>query len=178
MTNKINILLLLTTVLLLVSSCKSNYDESLDDLVHGIYFGMDRDTFYKHCWDLNQEGQTAHGTLDNNVMYEDSVNFEPKVVVNFYPEFVEDKISEFPISFYFKGWSPWKKNELNQDLLYGQVIQYFEKKYETKFEEKKLPNGKVAHYKVLKPVTIRVYKDIDEMLVKADIKHAGFQKGG
>ena len=162
-------------IILSAGACKNvNYDESLDDLVHGLYFGMDKDAFFKHCWDLNQEGITGHGTLDNNVMYEDSVNFEPKVVINFYPEFAENKISEFPMSFYFKGWAPWTKKELNQDRLQKQVLQFFEKKYEITFEEKKFPNGQIAYFKVIGSLTIRVYKDIDEMLVKADIKHAKF----
>ena len=164
-------------LLLGLSSClNSNYDESLDDLVHGLYFGMEKDAFFKHCWDLNQEGKTGHGTMDNNVMYEDSVNFEPKVVINFYPAFVEDKISELPMSFYFKGWAPWNKKKLNQDFLLKQVVAFFEKKYETAFQQKKLPNGQIGYYKVIKPITIRIYKDIDEMLVKADIKHSVFQQ--
>lgn len=169
--------ILLSTMFLLVgTACENNYDESLDNLVHGLYFGMEKEAFFKHCWDLNQEGKTGHGTMDNNVMYEDSMNFEPKVVINFYPKFVDDKISTFPMSFYFKGWSPWKKNQLSQDLLMKQVLSFFEKKYETKFKEKKLPGGAIAYYSVIKPLTIRIYKDVDEMLVNADIKHDVFQK--
>ena len=168
---------LLIVLLVGFSACKStNYDESLDDLVHGIYFGMEKEVFFKHCWDLNQEGKTGHGTVDNNVMYEDSINFEPKVVINFYPEFEEDKISELPMSFYFKGWAPWNKKKLSQDVLRKQVLNFFEKKYDTKFESKKLANGTTAYFKVIPPITIRVYDDIDEMFVKADIKHAHFQK--
>lgn len=163
-------------ILLFSTACKNiNYDASLDDLVHGLYFGMERDAFFKHCWDLNQEGITGHGTMDNNVMYEDSMNFEPKVVINFYPEFVEDKIATFPMSFYFKTWAPWNKKELSQDRLEKQVLKYFENKYEIQMEEKELPSGKKVYYKVLKPITIRVFKDFDEMLVKADIQHANFQ---
>ena len=160
-----------------IQSCKDNsHDEALDDLVQGLYFGMEKDVFFKHCWDLNQEGITGHGTLNNNVMYEDSVNFDPLVVVNFYPEFVDDKIAELPMSFYFKGWSPWTKKELNQNRLKEQVLKFFQKKYGPDFKEKKLPNGDIAYYKVMKPVTIRIYNDVDEMLVKADIKNENFQK--
>lgn len=169
-------MLVFTTVILCGVSCKNNYDESLDDLVHGIYFGMDKDTFFKHCWDLNQEGKTGHGTIDNNVMYMDSINFEPKVVVNFYPDFVDNKIANMPMSFYFKGWAPWTKNELNQERLQKQVRAFFEKKYNTEFKEKTLPNGDVALYKVIDPLTIRIYKDVDEMLVRADIKHDVFSE--
>ena len=67
------------------------YDKSYDELVKGLYFGMEKKAFFDHCWDLNQKGETHHGTIDNNVMYVDSVNFTPKVIVNFYPEFFRRK---------------------------------------------------------------------------------------
>lgn len=167
---------LILILLIGVFSCESNYDESMDDLIMGLYFGMEKDAFFKHCWDLNQEGKAHHGTKDNNVMYMDSINFDPKVVINFYPRFTDDKISALPMSFYFKGWAPWNKNELRQDSLQMQVVRFFEKKYGPGFKEKKVGNGDIAYYKVIGPLTIRVYKDTDEMFVKADIQNKNFQK--
>lgn len=167
----------LTFMVIGVCSCTTDtsYDETLDDLVLGIYFGMDKDEFFKHCWDLNQNGHAQHGSLNNNVMYYDSINFKPKVVINFYPKFVDNKISELPFSFYFKGWSPWNKHTLTQDKLISQVVDWFEKKYNTPFKSKEV-NGQTVYYQIIGPLTIRVYPDIDEMLIKADIKHKYFME--
>ncbi len=161
-------------------SCTNNgkafdkYDEGLDDIVMGLYFGMERQDFLDHCWDLNQKGKTGHGTIGNMVMYVDSLNFDPKVIVNFYPEFEKDVISEMPFIFYFNAWAPWNAKELNQEKLYQQTIQFFEKKYNTTLDKKEAPNGKHLHYKTIGPLMIRVYKDIDEMKVYADVRNFAY----
>ncbi|MBT8231986.1 MAG: hypothetical protein KJN84_05135 [Bacteroidia bacterium] len=152
-----------------------SYDDSYDELVKGLYFGMDKQEFFSHCWDLNQKGETHHGTIDNNVMYVDSINFDPKVIVNFYPEFLDDKISKLPMSFYFHGWAPWNKNLLSQDSLSLQVMKLMEAKYGEGFEKRTAPNGRPFHIKFAGPLMIRVYNDIDEMIVKADISHKYYQ---
>ena len=155
---------------------QTKYDKSYDELVKGLYFGMERQAFFDHCWELNQNGETQHGTIDNNVMYMDSVNFDPKVVINFYPDFNEDKISKMPMSFYFHGWAPWDKDKLNQDILANQVIKLFEKRYEASFEERKAPNGRPFQVMFIGPLMVRVYNDVDEMIVKADITHKYFKE--
>jgi len=174
--------LLLLFIVVVNFSCKnssnasSDYDETLDDIVWGIYFGMERQDFLDHCWELNQEGKTNHGTIKNQVGYVDSLNFEPKVIVNFYPRFEKNVISEMPFIFYFNAWAPWNNDELKQEDLYQQVINYFEKKYETKLEKKDAPNGKSLYYKIIGPIMVRVYKDVDEMKVFADIRHLNYVK--
>jgi len=169
------------TILLTICSCKTeytpgSYDEKLDNIVKGVYFGMDKDDFFKHCWDLNQEGLTHHGTIANMVMYVDSLNFEPKAVINFYPKFHEDVVSEMPIVYYYHAWAPWNKNELKQDSLQMQVVRYYEHKYDAKFEKKSAKPGYDVYYKVIGPVMVRVYKDQDEMLVKADIRNSVYME--
>jgi len=168
------------SLLLGVTSCKnvsSNepYDESLDDLVKGIYFGMERKDFFDHCWDMNQAGDTHHGTIANMVMYIDSINYDPKTVINFYPKFEKDLISELNMIYYYHAWAPWNKNELKQDSLQMEVVRYFENRYETSFEKKEARPGYDVYYSHVNPLLIRVYKDRDEMLVKADIIHSGYQ---
>lgn len=168
-------------LMLMCHSCKNpsstaDYDESLDDLVKGVYFGMTKDDFFKHCWDMNQVGETNHGTIGNMVMYKDSINFDPKVVINFYPEFVDDKISELPMIFYFHAWAPWNKAELPQEKLEQQVKTFFEKRYNMTMEKKDAGNGKHVYFKVVGPLMIRVYKDSDDMLIKADIRNSVYMK--
>jgi len=170
------VLVLVFAVMLIFLRCgQAKYDKSYDELVMGLYFGMDRQVFFDHCWDLNQKGKTQHGTIDNNVMYMDSVNFEPKVVVNFYPDFIDDKISKLPMTFYFHGWAPWNKNKLSQVELSKQVIKWFENRYTGKFEKQKAPNGRSFNVLFSGPLMIRVYNDIDEMIVKADISNKYFK---
>lgn len=164
-----------------MSSCKSEYKpgsyaEELDDIVKGVYFGMSKDDFFKHCWDLNQEGLTHHGTIANMVMYVDSSNFAPKAVINFYPKFSNDVVSEMPVIYYYHAWAPWNKNELKQDSLQMQVVRYYERKYDTKLEKKEAKHGYDVYYKVIGPLMVRVYKDQDEMLVKADIRNSVYME--
>jgi len=174
--------ILVLVCMMVVYSCQTktytpgSYDESLDDLVKGIYFGMEKEDFYKHCWDLNQEGETNHGTIANMVMYVDSVNFTPKSVINFYPKFEKGKISELPMIFYYHSWAPWNKNELQQDSLQQEVVRFFENKYEVKFDKKLAREDNYVYYKSIGPLLVRVYNDIDEMMVKADIRNAAYTK--
>jgi len=179
---KIHILLISIVLYVITFSCNkgttasSDYDEALDDIVMGVYFGMEQKDFFDHCWELNQEGKTGHGTIGNMVMYPDSLNFDPKVIVNFYPKFEKNVISEMPFIFYFKAWAPWNKKELTQEKLYQQVIKFFEKKYDTTLEKQDAPNGKHLHLKQMGSVMVRVYKDIDEMKVNADIRHLKYMQ--
>lgn len=154
-----------------------SYDERLDDLAMGLYFGMERQDFLDHCWDLNQEGKTHHGTIGNMVMYIDSSNYDPKVVINFYPKFNENQeISELPMIFYYHAWAPWNKNELKQDTLQQQVVRFFSKRYDVEFEKTQAKEGYDVYHKIKGPVMIRVYKAEDEMLVKADIRNSVYMK--
>lgn len=152
-------------------SGKKPYNEKYDNLVHGLYFGMDKKEFFDHCWELNQKGKTQHGTVDNNVMYIDSLNFDENVVVNFYPDFEDEKIARLPMSFYYSGWAPWNKKQLSQSRLLDAVIDHFENLYGEGFERREAKNGNSFHVKFEGPLMIRVYKDIDEMIVKADISN-------
>ncbi len=157
-------------------SCKDTYSEdNLEDLVMGLYFGMEKKEFYDHCWELNKLGKAHHGSLNNEVMYMDSVNFNHTVSVNFFPAFVDGVITELPMTFYYAGWAPWNTDKLDQDSLLLEVKSWLEIKFGDGFVEKKLSNNDVGYYKVDGPRTIRLYKDKNEMLVKADIKHKDFK---
>ena len=79
------------------------------------------------------------------------------------------------MSFYYHGWSPWNKEELSQDKLLKEVISYFENRYGEGFEEQRAPNGRPFYIKFAGPLMIRVYNDIDEMIVKADISNKYFK---
>lgn len=171
-----NTFLILFSFLICLSSCKDaskpgGYNEALDDLEKGVYFGMEKEDFFTHCWDMNQSGETHHGTIGNMVMYVDSINYDPKVVINFYPKFVDNKISEMPMIFYFHAWAPWNTKELSQDSLQLQVVKYFENKYEVAFEKMESKPGYDIYYKAFGPLKVRVYKDQDNMKVMADIMH-------
>lgn len=148
-----------------------NYNESLDNLEKGVYFGMEKEDFFTHCWDMNQAGETHHGTIGNMVMYMDSTNYSPKVVINFYPKFNEGKISEMPMIFYYHAWAPWNASELPQDSLQMQIVRYFENKYEVSFDKLESRPGFDIYYKAIGPLKVRVYKDQDKMKVNADIMH-------
>ena len=45
--------------------------------------------------------------------------------MNFYPEFVDGKISEMPVQFLYNGWSPWTKS-LSADSLQVEILKWYE----------------------------------------------------
>ncbi|MEL6988455.1 MAG: hypothetical protein AAGK97_11580 [Bacteroidota bacterium] len=163
-------------IVFLFMACHNQHAKiDTSQIVKGVYFGMDADTFFKHCWDMNQKGETHHGSLDNNVMYVDSLNFSDIVNINFYPKFNEDrKISIMPMKFSYRNWNIWSKEKYSQDKLQKEVVKFFEMKYGEGFNSKEIDENHTGYFKVIGPLTIRVFKDFDEMIVKADLKHKDF----
>jgi len=133
MKTKILWLIPVLITILLVSSCtpKTKYDRMLkqelasgirhDSLFMGLYLGMPAKEFYTHCWELNRKGLIRQGTRNMTVAYQIKDELKYPATMDFYPEFVSDKISEMPVRFVYNGWAPWNK-KLSADSLQVQVI--------------------------------------------------------
>jgi len=86
-----------------------------DTLFFGIYFGMTTKEFYAHCWKLNKEGLIRQGEHNLSVEHDfDELKHTAKM--NFYPNFIEEKIYEMPVQFQYTGWSPWSKHMWSDSL--------------------------------------------------------------
>jgi hypothetical protein len=131
-----------------------------DSLFLGLYFGMPEKEFYGHCWKLNHKGLIKQG--ETNTMAELQLTDELKyeAVMDFYPKFNQGKISEMPVSFKYKGWSPWNKT-LSSDKLEIAVQKWYEKTYGRGFIKVKHPLHGMAYVKIDGNRRITIFKEND-----------------
>lgn len=94
----------------------------VDSLFMGIYLGMTSKQFYVHCWQLNKEGLFTDGANNHAVLYHlKNGELKYRGSMNFYPEFINDKIYKMQATLSYDAWAPWNKNtmadSLQQDVL-------------------------------------------------------------
>jgi hypothetical protein len=177
------IMLLIFGSLLTGCSPKAKYDRMLkhelasgirnDSLFLGLYFGMPEKEFYLHCWKLNQKGIIRQGENNVTVLYELKNELKYPGSMDFYPKFLDGKIVELPIRFFYKGWAPWNK-ELSGDKLEADVLNYCETLFGKGFIEVKHSKRGTAFVKVNGNRRITIFRQDDrhvwailtDMLVK------------
>lgn len=98
-----------------------------DSLFLGMYLGMTRDSFFKHCWQLNKDKLISHGQMNMSVEY-DLKELSESAKMNFYPNFYEDKIYEMPAMITDSRWAPWNP-EATSDSIKTDVKNLMEKWY-------------------------------------------------
>jgi hypothetical protein len=118
-----------------------------DSLFMGIYFGMHSKDFYTHCWDLNKKGLIKQGEGNRTVEYQMKNELKHPAVMNFYPNFKDDKIFDMPVRFKYKGWAPWNK-ELSSDKLQEELVSYYEKQYGKGFIKVKNKKDGILYVKI------------------------------
>jgi hypothetical protein len=139
-----NIKFILLPLLLIVSvvhfSCspKARYDRKLkkelesgvryDSLFMGLYLGMPEKDFYTHCWKLNRKGLIKQGSNNTTVQYITRNELRFPATMDFYPKFLNGKISEMPVRFTYTGWAPWNR-ELSSEKLQADVLNWYRKIY-------------------------------------------------
>lgn len=116
--------------------CGSEYDRKAkaelakgirsDSLFLGIYLGMPRQAFFDRCTELNKQKQITNG-LASMVEYKfkDSNDL---VVMHFFPEFSDAKISAMKAEYNYESWAPWNK-EYFSERLQAKLMKIFEKRY-------------------------------------------------
>ncbi len=109
-----------------------------DSLFFGIYLGMSSKDFYAHCWNLNKTGLIRQGATNTSVYYEVK-DFEYPASMDFYPNFIQDKIVEMPVLFAYDSWAPWNKH-LSAENLKAEVLKLMEEWYGSGFIEIENPN--------------------------------------
>jgi len=171
---KIRVLWLLMYLLFLsiVSGCSptARYERRLkqelakgiryDSLFMGIYLGMPEKDFYVHCWKLNRLGLVRQGTNNTTVAYVLKNELKHPALMDFYPTFTDDRISEMPVRFAYAGWAPWNK-ELSSDNLQLDVLNWYKKTYGRGFMEVRHPEKGTAYIKVNGNRRILIFKKDD-----------------
>jgi hypothetical protein len=118
-----------------------------DSLFLGLYFGMPEKEFYSHCWKLNQKGLIKQGESNTTAELQLKNELKYPAVMDFYPRFMQGKISEMPVSFKYTGWTPWNKR-LSSTNLQTNVVKWYEKIYGTGFIKVKHPLHGTAYVKI------------------------------
>jgi len=177
MKTKISWLMPVLISIWIISGCspKAKYEKMLkselasgvryDTLFMGIYFGMPEKEFYTRCWNLNKKGIIRQGMRNTTVEYQLKNELKYPGTMDFYPEFIEGKISEMPVEFLYNGWAPWNKS-LSADSLQSDVLKWYEKQYGKGFIEVKHSKRGIAYVKIDGNRRISIFKE-DEMHVWA-----------
>lgn len=153
----------------LATACRSEYHQRVeaelakgvreDSLFLGITFGMSSKEFYAHCWELNKQGIIREGTQNMTVMYEET-NLQHPAVMDFYPDFYEEKIYEMPVTYSYKAWAPWNK-ELFADSLQQDLLTLYKQRYGSDFIVVEHPATGKAYVKVDGNRRISIYREDD-----------------
>lgn len=94
--------------------------ERYDSLFLGLYLGMPDRDFFAHCFDLNRKRLVKQGAAGAVVEYV-LPDQNPKILMNFFPDFYEEKICQMPVRFSYQAWAPWNR-ELQSDSLQQRLM--------------------------------------------------------
>lgn len=132
----------------------------VDSLFLGYYLGMPREDFYAHSWKLNsQEIITGQQTVHYQL-----TELKSPAVMEFYPQFQNDKIYQMPIEIHYTGWAPWNK-EFFADSLVLDMVRLYEKKYDADFFKSIHPeSGKEAYIDINGNRRISIFKQDDRIV--------------
>ncbi|MEO6498975.1 MAG: hypothetical protein ABIN95_08185 [Mucilaginibacter sp.] len=100
----------------------------VDSLFLGISFGMTSKTFYGHCWELNKKGILSDGASNTMVLYKIDSALKYPATMNFYPDFLANKIYHMRVTFAYDAWAPWNK-ALYADSLVTDVLRLYKNWY-------------------------------------------------
>ncbi|MBK7627879.1 MAG: hypothetical protein IPJ16_11940 [Bacteroidales bacterium] len=136
-----------------------------DSLFMGLYLGMPDKDFYTKCWQLNRKGLIKQGGTNTTVEYQMRNELKYPATMDFYPSFVNSKISEMPVRFVYSGWAPWNK-ELTSEKLQADVLSWFKQVYGNDFMEVQHPEKGMAYVNISGNRRISIFKE-DELHVWA-----------
>ena len=124
------------------------------------------------------------GERNSTAEYELKDELKYPALMDFYPKFIQGKISEMPVWFKYKGWAPWNKS-LSSDNLEVEVLKWYNKLYGGGFIKVKHPLHGTAHVKIdgnrritiFKENDLRVWTVFTDMSLKKDWKAIGSGTG-
>lgn len=156
-------------MLIFISSCeqRSEYERLVqreldsgvrnDSLFLGYYLGMEKEDFFDHSWQLNQQNKITGGAQ----IYYKIKDLSGDATMVFYPEFKNDRIFRMPIEIYYDSWAIWNR-EFYSDSLITEMVDYYEDIYGQGFIQTVHPEvEKEAWIKVDGNRRISIYKKDD-----------------
>lgn len=143
---KIILIWALGAVVLLSSCMNDPYEEMksrelgsevrYDSILLGLKFGMSRQQFFDRFWELNKQKIVREGPANSSVQYPLKDQLGSAGVLQFYPNFHQEKAYEVQASFYYDGWAPWNRH-LFADSLKPKVRDLLADWYDVEFIELK-----------------------------------------
>lgn len=128
-----------------------------DSLFLGYKFGMEKEEFFDHSWNLNQRKVITGGTYVEYKITE----LSSTATMRFFPQFQNDKIYKMPIEVHYDSWAPWNK-DLVSDSLIVELVDLYKEIYGPGFINTIHPDiGKRAWIKVDGNRRISIYKEDD-----------------
>lgn len=136
-----------------------------DSLFLGYYFGMPRQDFFDHTWELNSRKIVMQGNRTASIRY-DLDNLKYPAQMNYYPDFYEGKLYKMPVRYMYNGWAPWNRDYW-ADSLKKDVLSVFRERYPNRFREMNHPELDLpAYIMVDKNMRISIYEmDNKEVVV-------------
>lgn len=113
-----------------------------------------------HCWKLNRSGLIKQGSNNTTVEHRLSNELKHPALMDFYPTFTDDRISEMPVRYAYAGWAPWNK-ELSSESLLADVLSWYKKIYGHGFIKVRHPNKGTGYIKVNGNRRILIFKKDD-----------------
>ena len=164
------VMIVVAALLMVGCSPKSRYDQKLkrelasgirhDSLFLGMHFGMSDKNFYTLCWELNREGVIRQSNSNTSVIYDPGEKLKHSATMEFYPKFLNEKIVEMPVKFFYDGWAPWNK-ELSSAQLVDDIRNWFENEYGKGFISVTHPSRGKAFTKIDGNRRITIYQEDD-----------------
>lgn len=168
--------LILLSFLVIISACeqKTEYERLVqneldrevryDTLFLGYELGMERQDFFEHSWDLNQQNIITGGTQIEYPLKE--LSSDARMV--FYPRFHSNRLVRMPIEISYNSWAIWNR-ELYSDYLIDELIEYFEEMYGPGFIFTAIPDlNREAWTKIDGNRRILIYPK-DDMVARVEI---------
>lgn len=136
-----------------------------DTLFLGYYFGMTKEEFFEHSWELNRKKLVVNGT--GAEIQQEVPGLKARAGKVFYPEFLDNKIYRMPVRYFYYGWAPWNKS-LWADSLILEVKDLIADKYNIEFRSKfDSVSQKTIYYQVTGNLQINIKeKDQSQVLVE------------
>lgn len=108
---------------------ETDYSVRVDSLFLGYYFGMTKKDFMDHSWQLNKEGIISGYSTIGHTFSE----LEYPALMEFFPEFNEDRIIRMPVKMEYRGWAPWNEH-LSVEHLMKDLVHFYEQSEGEKFK--------------------------------------------
>ena len=101
-----------------------------DSLFMGFYFKMPKKEFREYCFEMNLKGKFKQGGRKNSGWVESSLpGTQYPAAINFYPNFIEDSISEMHAAIYYDDDAVFKDGIFERDSLLLDVLNLLDTRY-------------------------------------------------